>query len=468
MPKKSQYKELLKILPHDDILQQCIHCGLCLATCPTYDITKMERSSPRGRIRMIRSVARGEIEMSELFADEMNFCLDCQACETSCPAGVKYGRMVETARVVIDKTKYVSKLGVALKRLALRKVVASRNGLKFVSRVLWLYQKIGLQKFIRLTGILKFFSKNLSEIETLSPIIADKFSDTQIREIELPVGEVKYKTAFHFGCLMNTMFADINIDTIEVLKECGCKIITPKDQVCCGSLSGHNGDMDFALNQARKNIDAFEKHDYEYLISNSAGCGAFMKDYAHLLQDDPVYAEKAKHFSSKVKDVMEFLAEQKPELHFNSVISKESTTEKSVYINSEQISLPINRDRNDDLNKSGSYKVTYHDACHLIHAQKVSIQPREVIKTLPGVNYTELEEASWCCGSAGIYNVVRYDDAVKQLERKMNNIKNTKAKIVLTGNPGCMGQIKHGTKKFNVDVEVLHPVTLIKRMLKSK
>ena len=161
MPKKSQYKELLKILPHDDILQQCIHCGLCLATCPTYDITKMERSSPRGRIRMIRSVARGEIEMSELFADEMNFCLDCQACETSCPAGVKYGRMVETARVVIDKTKYVSKLGVALKRFALRKVVASRNVLKFISRLLWLYQKIGLQKFIRLTGILKFFSKIL-------------------------------------------------------------------------------------------------------------------------------------------------------------------------------------------------------------------------------------------------------------------------------------------------------------------
>ena len=267
---------------------------------------------------------------------------------------------------------------------------------------------------------------------------------------------------------MNTMFADINMDTINVLKECGCKIITPKDQVCCGSLSGHNGDMDFALNQARKNIDAFEKHDYEYLISNSAGCGAFMKDYAHLLQDDSVYAEKAKHFSSKVKDVMEFFAEQKPELHFNSVISKESTTEKSVYINSEQISLPINRDRNDDLNKSGSYKVTYHDACHLIHAQKVSTQPRDVIKSLPGVNYTELEEASWCCGSAGIYNVVRYEDAVKQLERKMNNIKNTKAKIVLTGNPGCMGQIKHGSKKFNVDVEVLHPVTLIKRLLKSR
>jgi glycolate oxidase iron-sulfur subunit len=433
MSKEIEYKELLKILPHDDILQQCIHCGMCLATCPTYDITKLERSSPRGRIKMIKSVARGEMEMSRIFADEMNFCLDCQACETACPAGVKYGRMVETARVVIDNTKYVSKFGVAIKRFALRKIVASRNGLKFVSRLLWLYQKIGLQKIIRLSGILKLFSKNLVEIETLSPTIAEKFSDTQIKEIEMPNGEVKYKTAFHFGCLMNTMFADINIDTIDVLKECGCKIITPQDQVCCGSLMGHNGDMEFALKLARKNIDAFEKHDYDYLISNSAGCGAFMKDYAHLLEDDPVYAEKAKRFSSKVKDVMEFFSEQKPELKFNLELEPELTT--------------------------------YHDACHLIHAQKVSTQPREVIKSLPGVNYTELEEASWCCGSAGIYNVVRYDDAIKQLERKMNNIKNTNAKIVLTGNPGCMGQIKHGTKKFNVDVEVLHPVTLIKRLL---
>ncbi|MBK7499049.1 MAG: (Fe-S)-binding protein [Ignavibacteriales bacterium] len=435
MPKEIEYKELLKILPHDDILQQCIHCGMCLATCPTYDITKLERSSPRGRIKMIKSVARGEMEMSRIFADEMNFCLDCQACETACPAGVKYGRMVETARVVIDNTKYVSKAGVTIKRFALRKIVASRDGLKFVSRLLWFYQKTGLQKLVRLSRILKFFSKNLSEIETLSPVIADKFSDTQIKEIELPNGEVKYKTAFHFGCLMNTMFADINIDTIDVLKECGCKIITPHDQVCCGSLMGHNGDMEFALKLARKNIDAFDKHDYDYLISNSAGCGAFMKDYAHLLEDDPAYAEKAKRFSSKVKDVMEFFSEQKPELIFNLELEPELTT--------------------------------YHDACHLIHAQKISTQPREVIKSLPGVEYKELEEANWCCGSAGIYNVVRYDDAIKQLERKMGNIKNTNAKIVLTGNPGCMGQIKHGTKKFNVDVEVLHPVTLIKRLLKS-
>lgn len=438
MPEEINYKELLKILPDDDILQQCMHCGLCLATCPTYELTKFERSSPRGRIRLIRSVARGEMELSQTFADEMNFCLDCQACETACPAGVKYGRMVETARVVVDEAGFGSKFGLFVKRFALRKVVASRNGLKFVSRLLWLYQKSGLQKFVQTTGILKIFSKRLAEVEPLAPVIADKFSDKLINEIELPSGEVRFKTAFHFGCLMNTMFADINIDTIDVLKECGCKVVTPKDQVCCGSLMGHNGDMDFALKLARKNIDAFEKHEYDYLISNSAGCGAFMKDYAHLLENDPDYSEKAKRFFAKVKDITEFLAEKKPLPKLDGIIAIDHN------------------------------KVTYHDACHLAHAQKVVSEPREVIKSLPGINYTELEEASWCCGSAGIYNVVRYDDAVKMLERKMGNIKNTKADIVVTGNPGCMGQIKHGTKKFNVDVEVLHPVTLIKRIMKKE
>lgn len=435
MNKSVANSELLKILPNDDILQQCIHCGMCLSTCPTYDLTKLERSSPRGRIRMIRSVARGEMEPSPLFAEEMNFCLDCQACETACPAGVKYGRMVEAARVLVDESGYSPKISLMLKRFALRKIVASRFALKFVSRLLLIYQKTGLQKIIRATGLLKLFSKNLFEIEKLSPPIANHFSDSLIEEVELPNGEVKYNTAFHFGCLMNTMFADINIDTIDVLKHLGCKIITPKDQVCCGSLLAHNGDMDFALKLARRNIDAFFKHNYDFLISNSAGCGAFMKDYAHLLEEDPLYADKAKVFSSKVKDVTEFLFDELPSL--KSKLKTNTEPEP----------------------------ITYHDACHLAHAQKLTAQPREVIKSIPGIKYTELEEASWCCGSAGIYNIVRYDDAIIQLQRKMKNIRNSGAKIVLTGNPGCMGQIKYGAEKFDVDVKVLHPVTFIKKLI---
>ncbi len=443
MKTSPELTELLKVLPHDDILQQCIHCGMCLATCPTYDLTKLERSSPRGRIRMIRSVARGEMQLSDLFAEEMNFCLDCQACETACPAGVKYGRMVEAARVVVDRAGYTPRFRLLIKRFMLRNIVGSRFWLKFFSRLLWLYQKSGMQKLVRTTGILKLISKNLPEIEKLSPQIANHFSDSKIKEIELPNGEIKFKTAFHFGCLMNTMFADINIDTIDVLKEIGCKVVTPKDQVCCGSLLAHNGDMEYALNLARKNIDAFFRYDYDFLISNSAGCGAFMKDYAHLLEYDPEYAGKARIFSSKVKDIMEFIAEQKIQLNFKQNIDLKLKPELELELN----------------------PITYHDACHLAHAQKISSQPREVIKSIPGIKYTELEEASWCCGSAGIYNIVRYDDAIVQLQRKMKNIRNTGAKVVLTGNPGCMGQIKYGAERFDVDVKVLHPATLLKKLL---
>ncbi|MCX7612082.1 MAG: (Fe-S)-binding protein [Ignavibacterium sp.] len=435
--------ELLKILPHDDILQQCMHCGLCLATCPTYDLTKFERSSPRGRIYMIKSVARGQMEINETFAEEMNFCLDCQACETACPAGVKYGRMVETARIVVEKTIYKNKFSIKLKRFLLRYVVASREILKFVSRLLRFYQKSGLQKFLRKIGLLKIISKNLFEIEKLTPEISEKFSDISIKEVEFPNGEVKFKTAFHFGCLMNTMFADINQDTVDVLKYIGCKIITPREQVCCGSLLGHNGDMEYALKLARKNIDAFIKHDYDYLISNSAGCGAFMKDYAHLLEEDPEYSEKAKLFSSKVRDIMEFLSEQKIHLDFQSISYPKHKLELEP-----ELEL-----------------ITYHDACHLAHAQKITSQPREIIKSLCGKNYIELDEASWCCGSAGIYNVVRYEDSLKQLERKIENIKRSGAKIVLTGNPGCIGQIKYGARKFDLNIQVLHPITFIKNYL---
>jgi glycolate oxidase iron-sulfur subunit len=435
MNNHSAISKLLKVLPNDDILQQCIHCGMCLSNCPTYDLTKLERSSPRGRIRMIRSVARGEMELSKLFAEEMNFCLDCQACETACPAGVKYGRMVEAARVLVDESGFTPKIYLFLKRFALRKIIASKLTLKIVSRLFWIYQKLALNKFLRKTGLLKLFSKKLYEIEKLSPIISNQFSDSLIKEEELPEGEIIFNTAFHFGCLMNTMFADINVDTIKVLKKLGCKVITPKAQVCCGSLMAHNGDIEFALKLARKNIDTFIKYDYDYLISNSAGCGAFMKDYAHLLEDDPLYAEKAKIFSSKVKDVTEFL-------------SAEINLLKSKFKESYELDA-----------------ITYHDACHLVHSQKISIQPRQIIKSIPGIKFIELEEATWCCGSAGIYNIIRYDDALLQLQRKIKNIRNTGAKIVLTGNPGCIGQIKYGAEKFNLNIEVLHPVSYIKKLL---
>jgi len=424
---------LLKVLPNDDILSQCIHCGMCLATCPTYEMTKLERSSPRGRIKMIKSVARREMPVSEIFADEMSFCLDCQACETACPAGVKYGIMVEAARVVVEETDqyHMSRWGKLIKKIVMKYLLSSNLNLKIVARLLYFYQKSGLQKFLHLVGFFKFISNKLGEIDSLSPSVSKNFSDSFIKEVTFPNGEQKYKTAFLTGCLMNVMFADINKDTIDFLSSIGSIVYTPKNQFCCGSLQAHNGYIETAKELAKKNINVFEKYDYDFLVSNSAGCGAFMKEYGYLFEDDPEYAERAKIFSNKVKDVTEFLTEVKPRIKF----------------------------------KESLEAITYHDACHLVHSQKVFNQPREVLKSIPGLTFNELEESTWCCGSAGIYNVVRYEDSLVILKRKMEKIKATKAKVVLTGNPGCIAQLKYGAKKFNVDVEVMHPVSFIRQLI---
>ncbi len=424
---------LLGVLPSDDVLQQCIHCGMCLAVCPTYELTKNERSSPRGRIKLIKSVARGEMEITPTFAEEMNFCLDCQACETACPAGVKYGSMVEAARVEVDNTSYRSGLYKFIKRFLLKTIVGSRRNLKLVSRLLRIYQRSIFRKLIHKSGLLRIISSNLEEIDKLSPSISEKFSDDIIPEIIHPKGEVKYKTAFLSGCLMNVMFAEINEDSVDVLQNCGCEVYTPKDQICCGSLQAHNGDFETAKKLAKHTIDVFDNYNFDYVISNSAGCGAFMKEYGHILSDDVKYSERAKRFSSRVKDISEFLTEANLTLKMKPLVES----------------------------------ITYHDACHLAHTQKITEQPRKILKAIPGVNYKELEEASWCCGSAGIYNIVHYKESMIILERKMENIKKTNAKVVVTGNPGCLAQLRYGAKRFGVDVEVLHPVSLVRKTLNN-
>ena len=431
-------KNLLGVLPNDDVLSQCIHCGMCLATCPTYELTKLERSSPRGRIKMIKSVARGEMEISDIFADEMNFCLDCQACETACPAGVKYGSMVEAARVEVDNSEYGSFLKKKLKKFVLKYIVASKRNLKIVSRLLYYYQNSFLQKIVNKLCEFKIFPQRIIVLESLSPKVSKKFSDSAIPGIIEAQSEKKYTTAFHYGCLMNVMFADINKDTVELLSKTGCRIITPKDQQCCGSLHAHNGDFETAKKLARENLKAFRKHNYDYLISNSAGCGAFMKEYYHLFsegsrlkpgEDEPELKKEAQSFSERVKDLSEFYSNIFP-------YEFEAATEN----------------------------ITYHDACHLIHSQKIYSQPRKIINSISGIKYTEMDESTWCCGSAGIYNIVRYEDSMKILERKIKNIEKSGAEKVITSNPGCIAQIEYGCRKNNLNVKVEHLATFLNNL----
>jgi len=417
-------------IPDDDILTQCMHCGLCLPVCPTYSLTGREKSSPRGRIRLIKEVAAGRLEISPAFIDEMYFCLDCQACVTVCPAGVKYGQLVEAARAQIYESQ--KEKGLWIKKFFFRSIFTSFGRLKLLARIIRLYQKF-LEPVFRKLGIFKILPIRLQSMNDLAPRISAKFFDDYIPQRILPDSTPRYRVGMLTGCLMNIMFADINSDTIDVLKINDCEVITPRLQVCCGSLAAHNGDFEIAKQLARKNIDIFEILDLDAIVINSAGCSAFMKEYVHVLANDEQYRQKAARISSITRDISEFLIE----------------------INYKKPTLPYN------------LTVTYHDACHLLHTQSIQWQPRDLLKGIPGLRLIELAEASWCCGSAGIYNLTRYDDSMKILDRKIENIRNTGADVVVTGNPGCLGQIAYGLKKANLPIEVLHPVTLLNRAYKN-
>ncbi|MEW6061312.1 MAG: (Fe-S)-binding protein [Bacteroidota bacterium] len=417
-------------IPNDDVITNCMHCGLCLPTCPTYSLTGREKSSPRGRIRLIKSVAEGKLEMTDGFIAEMNFCLDCQACETACPAGVKYGSLVESARNQIRLQEKQSIGESVLKKLFLRNVLANPVRLKLVARILWIYQNLGIETIVKKLGIAKIFAPKLSRLQELSPRIDSRFFDEQYSEVLHPNKTPRYRVGFLSGCIMNVAFSQINEDTVKVLLHHDCEVIIPKHQVCCGSLQAHNGDFDIARDLAKKNIDIFSAYQLDAIVMNSAGCGAMMKEYGHYLQEDPEYSEKAKSIAAKVKDISEFLFD---------IGLKPAVGEFR-------------------------HKVTYHDACHLVHSQKVFSQPRALLQSIPGLEYVELHEASWCCGSAGIYNVVQYDDSMKILDRKMSNVVTANAEYVVANNPGCLLQIEYGCRQYSIPTKVVHLSTLLREV----
>jgi glycolate oxidase iron-sulfur subunit len=414
-------------IPDEEFLIKCMHCGLCLPTCPTYQLTGLERNSPRGRIRLIKSILEGSSEISQIFYDEMYFCLDCQACETACPAGVKYGHLVELARVQIDRTKFNSGVGKFIKKFVFEVIFISKKRVKLLARLMKFYQRSGLRTIILKLNLIRLVSKKLNKIEGLGPRISDSFTDENYPVIIKPEGEIKYRVGFFYGCFMNVMFADINDDTIKVLLKNGCEVIIPPGQECCGSMHAHNGDLDTARKLAKINIDAFAKYNLDYIIINSAGCSAFMKEYNHFFKGDGLSSD-AEDFSSKILDVLEFL-------------------------NRIEIVKPI---------KAINKKVTYHDACHHVHTQKIFDEPRNILKMIPGIELVEMKESTWCCGSAGIYNIINYDESMQFLDAKINNIKSTDAEVVLISNPGCLAQIRYGLEKEKIDIRAIHPITLLK------
>ena len=411
------------------VVQQCMHCGLCLPTCPTYDATKLERNSPRGRIALMRAIADGRLEPTKAFADEMYFCLGCLACMTSCPAGVNYAELFEHARAEAEQSGALHSPGRSfIRSFALSWLFMDLNRLQLVGRALRLYQQLGLQTLVRRSGFLRLLPKRLRELEAMTPTVRDHFSSELISPTTSPVGPRKYRVAVLTGCAQDLICSDVNRDTVEVLARNGCEVWTPAEQDCCGSLHAHNGEWELAQQLARKNIDQFPPEQFDAIITNAGGCGSHLKHYAKLLAGEAAFAAHAHEWDHKVKDIHEWLVQ--------------------IGIQPPPPGQP-------------AQTVTYHESCHLCHGQKITSQPRQLLKAIPNLSLVELPESSWCCGSAGIYNLIQPEMADDLLERKLRHIQSTNAEVVATGNPGCLLQILNGSIREGIKLRVVHPVTLL-------
>jgi glycolate oxidase iron-sulfur subunit len=442
------------------VLQQCMHCGLCLPSCPTYEETQRERHSPRGRIALMRAIADGELELTKTFGEEMYYCLGCLACTSACPAGVNYAELLETARAEVEQAGVLATPTRSFIRTATLRVVFTRPRLlRAVGRLLRLWQASGLQTLARRAGLMNLLPSNLRRLEPQAPTILAKFSHQLIQPVERPVvprasldvercpapppASVR-RVVVLTGCVQDLAFADINRATVDVLLANGCEVHTPPVQPCCGSLHAHNGDNATARELARRQLDLINPADFDAIISNAGGCGSHLRAYGHLLHDDPAYAQKAAAWSAKLRDIHEYLVE----IGFRPPGTPAATPSAAA--------------------TAPTTTVTYHESCHLCHGQKVCVQPRAILSALPGIKLRECAESQWCCGSAGIYNITQPETAARLQERKVGHVLATGAHIVATANPGCHLQLanglaQHAGKPGAPEIAVTHPVVLLAR-----
>jgi glycolate oxidase iron-sulfur subunit len=430
------------------VVQQCMHCGLCLPTCPTYDATKLERNSPRGRIALMRAIADGELAATKAFGDEMYFCLGCLACQTACPAGVNYAELFERARAEAEESGALkSPRRDFLRALALRGLFTDLARLQLAGKILRLWQQLGMQTLVRRSGVLKLLPRRLRELEAITPDVQPQFSADLIAPVTPAAGQKKFRVAMLTGCAQDLIFSDINRDTAEVLARNGCEVVTPPEQSCCGSIFAHNGEWALAQQLARKNIDQFPPEQFDAIITNAGGCGSHLKHFSKLLADDSMYRDHAKIWDAKVKDIHEWLVE---------IGLRVSGLEFRVQRQGADAAQPETRNP-----KPETVLVTYHESCHLCHGQKITSQPRQLLRAIPNLKLVDLPESSWCCGSAGIYNLIQPEMADDLLQRKLAHIQSTGAEIVATGNPGCLLQLINGAKRRGMNLRVAHPVTLL-------
>ena len=412
--------------PSYDQLIHCMRCGLCLATCPTYSLYQQEKASPRGRLALMRAVSEGHLDITNGFADAMTLCLGCLACQTACPAGVPFGHLLEQARYQAEdrqKNKRPAFIN-GLLNLLLTRLFYGPHGLEPVAPLIRFYQKSGLQRL----NLARIMPGPLGGWERMLPEIQPRSAHQMLGEFVPAVPPVRGRVGLLTGCLENTLLANLCSATARVLTQNGFDVVIPSKQVCCGALPGHIGELELARKQARENITVFEAANVEIVISDAGGCSAQLKEYGHLLSADPIYAERAARFSSMAKDATEFLAGN----------------------------LPLRGSM-----KSLNLKVAYDDPCHLIHAQGIFLQPRQLIKNIPGIEFVELPESSWCCGSAGTYNLTHSIESEALLKRKIQHVISVAPDVLATANTGCYIQLSKGIKEAGANIKVLHIIELL-------
>jgi glycolate oxidase iron-sulfur subunit len=412
--------------PRQADLDRCVHCGLCLNACPTYRELGVEMDSPRGRIYQMVQVAEGQ-PIGDSYRQHIDLCLACRGCETACPSGVQYGRLVEAARADIEANTRRPWLTRMVRDFVFRKLLPSPMLLTAAGAMLYVYQVSGLQKVLRIAGVMKLLGP-LGDREALAPSVQIPFFFRRIGQTFPAEGERRYRVAMMAGCIANVSFSRLNEATVRVLQKNGCEVVIPAGQTCCGALHVHAGIRDQARTLARQNIDAVLGHaPFDAVITNAAGCGSTLKEYDELFEHEPEYLEKALKFKGLMKDVTEFLA-----------------------------SIELNKDM-----APVEATVTYQDSCHLAHGQKIRNAPRQLLRAIPGLYFKEMPLSDICCGSAGIYNVLHTDLSMKILEKKLDNVTLARAEIVATANPGCMLQLEAGVRKWGHGERVAHVIELL-------
>lgn len=412
--------------PEKKLIDDCVHCGFCLPACPTYVLWGDEMDSPRGRIYMIKKAASGDGPLDARFRQHMDNCLGCMACMTACPSGVQYSKLIEPVRAQIER-KLPRSMADSLFRTMLFATFPYPARLRFLALPLLVFQRSGIRSLVRALGLPKLLPKRLEAMEALLPEIPQSVFH-QLPQRILAKAAVRRRVGLVSGCVQQVFFPHVNAATVRVLAAEGCEVIVPRRQPCCGALMLHTGLESEAAELAKKMIAAFEAAEVDTIVINSAGCGSTMKEYGYLLRDDPQWSERAVAFSAKCRDISELLCELEPQAPRRPL----------------------------------KLRVAYHDACHLQHAQGVREQPRRLLSGIPGLDVAEIPEASLCCGSAGVYNLLEPEAANELGSRKVENLMTTRAQAVASANPGCLLQLMNGLRRRGLEaVPAFHLVELL-------